>query len=159
MPSVLSPNFCESCKHKPQGGYYGIDLILTLTFRTKEWSVKGSSNKHVGNMEKQAIQNPMVNYLQGRDTFSQLFGFLYFKQSVTLPLLLPLLHIHPVFPPELAAYPHLPSSLRLWAFAFVVAPSLLLASSLSRRHFLLFEVLFSLQPLKMPQVSLCSLVI
>ena len=46
--------------------------------------------------EKEVIQNPTVKYLQGKDTFSQPFSFL----SVTHVHSLPLLHIHPVFPPE-----------------------------------------------------------
>lgn len=75
MPSILSPSFCESCKHKPQDGYCCMDVILTLAFRTKS----GQLNEEIENMEKEVIQNPTVNYWQGRDMFSQLFSFLYFR--------------------------------------------------------------------------------
>lgn len=75
MPSILSPSFCESCKHKPQHGYYCMDVILTWAFRTKS----GQLNEEIENMEKEVIQNPTVNYWQGRDMFSQLFSFLYFR--------------------------------------------------------------------------------
>lgn len=41
--------------------------------------MEGASDEGMGNMEKEVIQAPTVNYLQGRAEFSQLFSFLCFR--------------------------------------------------------------------------------
>lgn len=80
MPSISSPSFCESCECTPQDGCYCVDVISTWAFKTK-WSVKCVSNEEMEITEKEVIQNPTVNYLRGRDKFSQLCGFLYFASQ------------------------------------------------------------------------------
>lgn len=53
--------------------------FFDFAFGTKAWSVEGASDEGMGNVEKQVIQAPAVNYLQGRAKFSQLFSFLCFR--------------------------------------------------------------------------------
>lgn len=56
--------------------------------------------KKLKTWRRKSFKNPTVNYWQGRGPFSQLFSFLFFRYSVTPVHPLPLLHMHPVFPPE-----------------------------------------------------------
>lgn len=57
----------------------GTCRFFDFAFGTEAWSVKGASDEGMGDMEKEVIQGPTVNYLQGRGTFSQLFSFLCFR--------------------------------------------------------------------------------
>lgn len=57
--------------------------------------------------ETEVIQNPTVNYLQGRDKFSQPFSFCIWDGC--WPMVLPApVRVHPVFPPGWDPSPHLP---------------------------------------------------
>lgn len=84
-------------------------------------------------MGKEVIQNPTVNYLQGRVKFSQLFGFLSFRESVTPAHALPL-NRAPA-----------PCSVMPCACAFAVDPSTTL-TPLTGLYFLLFEAFQSSVP-------------
>lgn len=74
---ILFLSFCEFCECIFQDGCYCVDVIFIWVFKIK-WLVKCVFNEEMEIMEKEVIQNFIVNYLWGRDKFLQFCGFLYF---------------------------------------------------------------------------------